>query len=190
MSTGEENAQRGSPRPWRAIRWSAALGLLMVPLVAMQFTDEVNWDLADFAVFGVMLTVTCLGFDFLNGRSRNLAYQLAVGVGLMTGFLLVWVSLAVGLIGAANDDANLMYGGVLAIAVCGAVMARWQATGMARALIATAVAQAVAALIALGAGLGRTGPDWPQTILVLTTIFCAMWLISAGLFWRASRPGR
>jgi hypothetical protein len=130
MSTEVENARHRSSRPWRTVRWSAALGLLLVPLAAMQVTEEVNWDLADFAVFGAMLAAACLGFDFLTGRTRDLAYQLAAGVGLMTAFLLVWVSLAVGLIGSADNDANLIYGGVLAIAVSGAVMARWQAGGL------------------------------------------------------------
>ena len=41
-------------RRWRLAAWSVAALLLLLPLVAMQFTDEVNWSLADFVVFGAL----------------------------------------------------------------------------------------------------------------------------------------
>ena len=94
---------------------------------------------------------------------------------------------AVGVIGTESDDANLMYGGVLAVGVIGAVIARFRPDGMARALFATALAQALVAVIALIAGLGSTGPIWPRGILILTGFFTALWLISAWLFREAAR---
>ncbi len=42
--------RRGNP--WRAAVWCAAAFLLLLPLVAMQFTREVNWTLSDFVVIG------------------------------------------------------------------------------------------------------------------------------------------
>ena len=42
--------------PWRTIGWGAAVALLLLPFVAMQLGGTgVNWSLADFIVFGVML---------------------------------------------------------------------------------------------------------------------------------------
>ena len=55
--------------------------------------------------------------------------------------MLVWINLAVGIIGSEDNPANLMYGGVLAVGVAGAVAARFRPGGMARALAATALAQ-------------------------------------------------
>jgi hypothetical protein len=72
-----------------------------------------------------------------------------------------------------------MYGGVLAVGIIGAVIARFQPHGMARALVATALAQVSVAVIALIGGLGYA--------LVLTGFFVALWLTSAGLFRRAAR---
>jgi hypothetical protein len=190
MSAHTKSPQMHASSPWRLIRWAVAAALLLVPLVAMQFTDEVNWDVADFAVFAALLTGLCLGFDFLLSRDRGLAYKLAAGVALMTAFLLVWISGAVGLIGSAHNDANLMYGGVLAIAASGAFIARWQAFGMAVAMLAASAAQANVGVIAIIWELGKDAPAWPQDIVVLTGIFSAMWLISAGLFWRASSTTR
>jgi len=58
---------------------------------------------------------------------------------------------------------------------------------MARASVATALAQVLVAVIALIAGLGSTGPIWPRDILALTGFFAALWLISAWLFRKAAR---
>jgi hypothetical protein len=89
------------------------------------------------------------------------------------------MNLAVGIIGNEDNPANLMYGGVLAVGIIGAVIARFQPHGMARALVATALAQALVAVIALIAGLGYT--------LILTGFFVALWLTSARLFRKAAQ---
>jgi hypothetical protein len=96
------------------------------------------------------------------------------------------MNLAVGIIGSEDNPANLMYGGVLAVAIVGAVVARFQPHGMARALVATALAQALAGAIALMAGWGSTGANWPQVIVILTLFFAALWLGSAWLFRKAA----
>ena len=58
---------------------------------------------------------------------------------------------------------------------------------MARALAVTALAQALVGVIALIAGLGSTGANWPRVIVVLTGFFAALWLLSAWLFRKAAR---
>jgi hypothetical protein len=55
----------------------------------------------------------------------NRAYRAAVGVAIAAAFILVWMNLAVGIIGSEDNPANLMYGGVLAIGIIGAVIARF-----------------------------------------------------------------
>ncbi|CAA9566615.1 MAG: hypothetical protein AVDCRST_MAG86-1124 [uncultured Truepera sp.] len=82
------------------------------------------------------------------------AYRAAVGVSLAAALGLARLSLGVGMIGADGDPANLMYFGVLAVGIIGAVIARFRPHGMARALLATALAQASVAVIALIFGLG------------------------------------
>jgi len=52
-----EHAEAGNGRRrsrWRLAAWSVAAILLLLPMAAMQFTDEVNWSLADFVVFGAL----------------------------------------------------------------------------------------------------------------------------------------
>jgi hypothetical protein len=58
---------------------------------------------------------------------------------------------------------------------------------LARAFVATALAQALVGVIALIAGLGSTGANWPEAIVFLTGFFVALWLGSAWLFRKAAR---
>lgn len=52
-----ENAGGWRPSRWRLAAWTIAALMPLLPLVAMQFTDEVDWSASDFAVFGTMLLV-------------------------------------------------------------------------------------------------------------------------------------
>lgn len=176
-------------RPWRIAAWVAAGLLLLVPLIAMRFTDEVNWTTSDF-VFAAVLLFGSLGVYELAARTRDgTVYRAAVGVALAAAVLLIWINGAVGIIGSENNDANLMYGGVLAVGIIGAAIARVRPAGMAWAMVATALAQALVAAIALMAGWGTEGQNWPQDIVGVTAIFVAMWVTSAGLFRQAARAG-
>ncbi len=120
-------------------------------------------------------------------RTSSTAYRGAIGLALAAACILVWLSLGVGIIGKDGDPANMMYFGVLAVGVIGAIIARLQPHGMARALFATALAQALVAVIALIAGLGSTGANWPGATVFLTGFFAALWLVSAWLFRKAAR---
>src|SRR5690606_1172739 len=82
------------------------------------------------------------------------AYRFAVGLALVATLLLAWMSLGVGVIGADGDPANLMYAGVIGVGVVGAFAAHFRSRGMARALSAMAIAQALVGVIAL---VGRLG---------------------------------
>ena len=101
-----------------AIRIALATGfLLLLPLLAMQFTNEVVWDVADFIVAGVLLFVTGLTYKLAAIKVGNIVYRSAVGLALTAAFILIWVNGAVGIIGSENNDANLMYGGVFGVFV-------------------------------------------------------------------------
>lgn len=119
-------------------------------------------------------------------RVNNTAYRSAIGVALAAAVLLVWLSLGVGIIGADGDPANRMYFGVLAVGIIGAIIARLQPQGIARALFATALAQASVAAIALIAGLGLPWSP-PAEIILLNGFFIGLFAGSAWLFRRAAR---
>ncbi len=168
-----------SRSPWRLAMWGTALGLLALPWVAMQVTAEVAWSLRDFVLFGAMLGAACGVFELAARMSGSRMYRGAVGVAVGTAFLLVWLNLAVGLIGSEDNPANRMYVGVLLVGVAGAFLVRGRARGMAWVLVATAAAQAVVPVVSWALGLGRA--------VVLTGGFMVLWLVSADLFRRAAR---
>ena len=185
------NTENGGGRRWscwRIAAWAVAALILLLPLVAMQFTDEVNWDVADFAFAAALLVGVGVPSELAVRKTGDAAYRAAVGVALAAAFLLVWVNGAVGIIGSEDNDANLMYGGVLAVGVIGAIIARFQPRGMARALFATALAQASVPVVALIAGLSSPGSG-PLEIVALTGFFVALFVGSALLFREAARGG-
>lgn len=120
-------------------------------------------------------------------KTDKTAYRSAVGVALAAAFILLWLMGAVGVIGVEGDRADLMYFGVLAVGIIGAIIARFQPHGMARALFATALAQALVAVIALIAGKHQAPISSVAEILGLNGIFVALFLGSAWLFRYAGR---
>lgn len=192
MARNMENGGDRRGNRWRPAIWGTAAGLLLLPLVAMRFTDEVNWTGSDFLVMGALLAAACGAYEFATRMSGNTVYRAAFAVAVLAAFLLVWVNLAVGVIGSEDNPANLMYLGVLAVAVVGAPIVRCEARGMARVMAATAAAQALAGVIAASAGWGM--PDGGLLeIAGVTAFFMVPWLVSAALFRMASlgrlRPG-
>lgn len=166
---------------WRYLPWLVAACLLGVPAMAMQVTTEVNWTGADFVFAAVMLTLACGTWELAARASGSSAYRGGVALAVLGAFLLVWINLAVGIIGSENDDANMMFAGVIAVLVGGACIARFRAEGLVAVMVATAIAQISVGLIALG--LGRD-----MTALIMGAMFCVFWLGAAWLFRVASRP--
>jgi len=178
---------RGRGNRWSAVTWAAAACLLLLPAVAMRFTDEVDWGAEDFIVMGVMLAAACGSYELATRLSGGRSYRAASAVAIAGGFLLVWVNLAVGMIGSEDHPANLLYAGVLTVGLVGAVFVRFRAGGMARVTVAMAVAQMLVALAAVAAGWGAPYSP-PAEVLGVSALFAVPWLMSAALFRHAARP--
>jgi hypothetical protein len=116
--------------------------------------------------------------------NHGTAYRVATGLALGTAFVILFLTVVQGLIGIEDDDpANVMYFGVLAVGFFGAIIARFRPRGLAAALFATALAQAVVGAIAL------TYPNTasPTAIVILHGIFVALFAGSGLLFRYAGR---
>ena len=75
--------EAGGAHRWRIIGWGFAVGLLILPFVAMRFTSEVNWTPSDFVFAGVLLGSVGLGLDFAVRRSSNPAYRGAAALAVL-----------------------------------------------------------------------------------------------------------
>jgi hypothetical protein len=192
---GQDRAVVASERAYRSLlrAYPRELRVEYGDEMARCFRDLCRGELEDGGGLGLAAlwarTLPELFYTALKERSSMLArnaYRAAVGVALAAAFVLVWLSLGVGIIGADGDLANLMYFGVLAVGTMGAIVARFRPRGMVRALFATAFAQALVAAIALIFGLGLPWSP-PLEILVLNGFFVALFVGSALLFRHAGR---
>ena len=138
-----------------------------------------NWTLFDFGFAAVLIGSVAIIYTLVMRKTTDTAYRSGAGFALAAAFILVWVNGAVGIIGDASNDANMMYVGVILVLIIGAIIARFRPMGLARALYATAAAQALVPVIAVFVGLGPVA-SWD--VLVLTVFFVGLWLVSARLF--------
>lgn len=164
--------------PWRIAGWGLAVLALLTPFLAMQFTGEVNWTGSDFMFAAVLIGGVGLLFELTVRLSDDKSYRAGVGLALAASFLTIWASGAVGMIGDEGNPLNLMFAGVLAVALLGAAIAGFRPAGMARAMAVAAAAQ----LAASGAGMFtdlRGG--------IVSALFALIWLASAAMFRRAEK---
>jgi hypothetical protein len=165
----------------------AAAFVLLAHVVGTLATDEIAWGPGDFVFAGLMFAGIGVVNELAARRADTTAYKVAIGVALAGGVFLIWSALAVGIVGETGDPADLMYGGVVAVGVVGALIARFRPDGMARALLATALAQAVVAVIALIAGKHESPISSVAEILGINGMFIALFVGSAWLFQQAAR---
>ena len=82
----------------RLIVWTLVVALiLLIPLVAMQFTREVNWTLLDFVTAGSLLLGSALVYELATRNMITTKYRVAVCVAVMAALLYLWAELAVGI---------------------------------------------------------------------------------------------
>lgn len=78
---------------------SAAGLLLLLPLVAMQFTNEVNWSVSDFMMAGILLFGTGGLIELTIRKINQVSLRVWVIFGILLVLFLVWAELAVGIFG-------------------------------------------------------------------------------------------
>ncbi|HET9879390.1 MAG TPA: hypothetical protein VFQ81_08820 [Candidatus Limnocylindria bacterium] len=171
------------------IRWILiTAAVLAVPALAMAAklaipdpgsgTDGVNWGPMDFAIIGVLVFASGLLFEYVSTRARNVQHRAAAAIAVAAGLLLIWVNLAVGMIGDEGNPATLMYVLVLFVALAGATIGRFEPREASIAMFATAAAHVVVVVIAL---VGGMHPE-----LRADAFFIAAW-VASGLLFRQTR---
>lgn len=169
----------------RFLGWGIAVVLLLLPLIAMQITAEVNWNANDFIVWGIVLGSIGGLFDLAVRLSPLPSYRAAFALALLGAFLVTWVNLAVGIVGSDNNPANQLFFLALLIGITGAGIARLRAGGMVYAMLTTALALGVAFAVAQ---MGASDELWAHISreAIGTAMFALIFLASAVLFRRAA----
>jgi len=82
------------------ITFGTVLAILSIPLIAMQFTKEVNWDLSDFIIMGLLLSVTGLAIEFVTRKIKSFNLKIVLTAVILFLLFLIWAELAVGIFGS------------------------------------------------------------------------------------------
>jgi hypothetical protein len=130
---------------WKSPALITAL-ILLILLLANHFVDGWNWPPGTFVVVGALLFGIGLTYELVTRNRDAIAYRAAVGIAFAAAFLLTWGNFVQM---ADVTPAAAMYFAVPIVGVIGAAVARLQPNGMARALFATALAQALVLAVAL-----------------------------------------
>jgi hypothetical protein len=105
-STPEKTTKTNRRLYRSALRVAVGVALILsLPLVAMQFTDEVVWTLADFVVAGVLLTTLGVALELAVRKAGNLATAIGIAA----------VGVAAAILGRADDAPGLVLLGILLI---------------------------------------------------------------------------
>ncbi len=80
------------------IFFSIATLILLIPLIAMQFTSQVNWKLSDFIIVGILLYGTAFLINLIITSSKK--HKTILIVTILVLLLLIWMEMAVGLFGS------------------------------------------------------------------------------------------
>tara|TARA_R110000765_G_scaffold7802_5_gene25464 strand:+ start:228 stop:512 length:285 start_codon:yes stop_codon:yes gene_type:complete len=75
------------------------LVILLIPFIAMQFTNEVQWTIADFIIAGGLLFFAGLAIETVARRIKNKTYMVVLLVAIFSILILIWIELAVGIFG-------------------------------------------------------------------------------------------
>lgn len=73
--------------------------ILLIPFVAMRFTNEVDWKLLDFTIMGVLLLGAGLMCEFVLRTVKKIEYRIAICALILLALFLIWAELAVGIFG-------------------------------------------------------------------------------------------
>jgi len=164
---------------WWMARWVGAAALLGVPLITQvgQYWHPVAFMLAGSLIVGALVL-----YEFAARGSASAAFRAGVGIGAATSFLIVWINVVAGMVDV-DHPANLAFFGLVLTAAVGAFAAGFRAGGLARAMLGVAGAQALLAVAIATA----PSTEQPLGVLMLNAFFVALWLVSAGCFWRSAR---
>lgn len=165
----------------RLVMWGGLLAIWLLPLIAKQFTDEVQWTTSDHVFWAIMLLIPGALVEVTTRLTGNWAYRGGVIIALGTAFVITWANLAVGIVGDEDNPINLIFFGVILVALIGAPLVGFRAAKMRWVMTATAIAQALSGLVALQA---------EAFVLVFCGVATALWLTSAALFGRAAKDAQ
>lgn len=166
------------PRRIRLLAWGGAAALILLPLLGLKASNTDAWEVEDLPFALMMIAAVGISFEIALRIPNRWSRLGGTSAALATAFLLMWGNLAVGFAGSEENHINVIFFAAPLVALVGSFIARFRSAGVAIALVAAAVAQIAAGVIALFDG---------HFTMPLTVSFTGFWLASALLFRRSAR---
>jgi hypothetical protein len=167
----------------------ATIFLLMIPLIAMQFSTEVNWTFSDFLFAGTLLFGTGLTFKIVTRNASSNLFKIASASALGSGLFLIWANGAVGIIGSENNDFNILYFLVIFVGIIGLFASQLKAWRLFLTLFAMAATQLILTIIAIFTGMAELPHSSVSEIIAVNGFFITWFIVSALLFKYADEKG-
>ena len=164
--------------------------LLMVPFIAMQFSQEVDWSFSDFAIMGSLIFITGLAYVLLTRFAKNWMLKIAFAITIGITFFMIWANLAVGLIGAGPHAGNLMYIAIYLIVAIGTLKYYSNPKKMSNVALTAIGGLILLTLIAFMAGMQNYPASSTSEILIVNGFFIVPYAIAAVLFMEAGKKAK
>lgn len=116
----------------------------------------------------------------------RLRYRTGLGLAGFAALFMLWLIPAVGIVGVEGDGFDLLYVGVLALGLGGAIATRLAPAGMARAMLTMVAALVVLAGLALAVGKQDSPATSALEILGLNGMFAVLFATAGWLFHGAA----
>ena len=113
-------------------------------------------------------------------RSRN-SYRIGTAIAVLTILLTIWTTIV------RDDSSGGGFFMIIMAAGVGAFAARFQAAGVARAMLGVAAMQIAWGLLLATAPVIANTPDGSARALIFNAVFAGLWLAAAACFRAAAR---
>jgi hypothetical protein len=164
------------------------LALLLIPLTGNLTVEGWNWSPGDFLLAYVVFALTTFAYRLLATRAwANLAYRLGAALGVLAGFLMFWITIAVGIIGEDNP-ANLLYPLAILGGAIGLGVAQFKARGVAKVAFGMAGAVFLIPIAAVAFWPADFSPGVTK-VFILNGVFVLLFTASGLCFRHAARQG-
>lgn len=162
-----------------------AFAIILIPLIAMQFSQEVNWDMFDFLIAWILIFGAGFTFQLISMKTEAISYKIATGLAVFASLAILWVNGAVGIIGNENNPVNFLFGFVLAMVILGSFIAQLEAKAMSRVMLSTAATHLLVSLIGGSLHVSQNPGASISGVININLIFVVLWGLSALFFRKA-----
>ncbi|WBH15848.1 hypothetical protein [Sphingomonas radiodurans] len=182
----EDAGQAATTNCWRVTGWSIAALVLLLPLAAMQVTREVDWTASDFVFAGMLIGSAGLVIELTFRRHSHRSSRMGAALLTATSLALIWIDAAVGIINDDHATLNLIYPGIVILALVVAAVGRFRTVALARGSAGAAAMLAVTGVIAVIA----SDPAFAASVVAFHLTFVVAFLTAAALFHRVGAAER